>query len=231
MSDSGHTTTQNFIALHDRTRRRSSLDSQRRSAPRQRRRHTRPGRQLESRRFISTRKDQQGVQKGKLPLSSLHIPISHTTQRWLHSLSPNVKKSAWTREEDDLLLELYKIHAAKWAVIARNIPGRTDDACSKRYREALDPSLKKDDWTPDEDEKLIAVYNRLGGKWGRVGQELQRSGLGCRNRSRLSSSTLVAHPANSPLGGGFSNENVHLPPVRPPQILLPNYPPSGPLLP
>ncbi|KAF8446231.1 hypothetical protein L210DRAFT_3642485 [Boletus edulis BED1] len=105
--------------------------------------------------------------------------------RWLHSLSPNVKKTAWTREEDNLLLELYKIHSAKWAVIARNIPGRTDDACSKRYREALDPSLKKDDWTQVEDEKLIAAYNRLGGKWGRVGQELQRSGLGCRNRWRL----------------------------------------------
>ncbi|KAH0838554.1 hypothetical protein J3R83DRAFT_6874 [Lanmaoa asiatica] len=105
--------------------------------------------------------------------------------RWLHSLSPSVKKTAWSKEEDNLLLELYKIHSAKWAVIARNIPGRTDDACSKRYREALDPSLKKDDWTPDEDEKLIAAYKRLGGKWGRVGQELQRSGLGCRNRWRL----------------------------------------------
>lgn len=93
-----------------------------------------------------------------------------------------MKKTAWTREEDNLLLELYKIHSAKWAVIARNIPGRTDDACSKRYREALDPSLKKHDWTSEEDEKLVAAYNRLGGKWGRVGQELQRSGLGCRNR-------------------------------------------------
>ncbi|KAG9314619.1 hypothetical protein JVU11DRAFT_5423 [Chiua virens] len=105
--------------------------------------------------------------------------------RWLHSLSPSVKKTAWTKEEDNLLLELYRIHSAKWAVIARNIPGRTDDACSKRYREALDPSLKKDDWTQEEDEKLIAAYKRLGGKWGRVGQELQRSGLGCRNRWRL----------------------------------------------
>ncbi|KAG8220063.1 hypothetical protein J3R82DRAFT_1081 [Butyriboletus roseoflavus] len=107
------------------------------------------------------------------------------SQRWLHSLSPSVKKTAWTKEEDNLLMELYKNHSAKWAVIARNIPGRTDDACSKRYREALDPCLKKDDWTQGEDEKLIAAYNRLGGKWGRVGQELQRSGLGCRNRWRL----------------------------------------------
>ena len=111
--------------------------------------------------------------------SSLQISV---VQRWLHSLSPNVKKTAWTPEEDQLLLSLYATHGTKWSVIARGIPGRTDDACSKRYREALDPSLKRDDWTYDEDVKLLEVYTRLGGKWGLIGQELNRSGLGCRNR-------------------------------------------------
>ncbi|TDL28752.1 hypothetical protein BD410DRAFT_781289 [Rickenella mellea] len=106
-------------------------------------------------------------------------------KRWLHSLSPSIKKTAWTPDEDSLLLSLYAKHSTKWAVIARHIPGRTDDACSKRYREALDPSLKKDEWTQEEDTKLLECYARLGGKWGQVGQELQRSGLGCRNRWRL----------------------------------------------
>ena len=109
--------------------------------------------------------------------------LSTVFQRWLHSLSPNVKKSAWTAEEDQLLLQLYATHGTKWSVIARQISGRTDDACSKRYREALDPSLKRDDWTFDEDAKLLQAYARLGGKWGAIGQELNRSGLGCRNRS------------------------------------------------
>lgn len=106
-------------------------------------------------------------------------------KRWLHSLSPSVKKSAWTPEEDQLLLSLYAIHSTKWAVIARHISGRTDDACSKRYREALDPALKRGDWTSDEDAKLLEAYARVGGKWGQIGQELQRSGLGCRNRWRM----------------------------------------------
>ncbi|KAG1757264.1 hypothetical protein EDB19DRAFT_1622844 [Suillus lakei] len=105
--------------------------------------------------------------------------------RWLHSLSPNVKKSAWTPEEDHLLLELYKVHSTKWSVIARHIPGRTDDACSKRYREALDPSLRRDEWSKEEDDKLFDAYSRFPGRWGQVGQELQRSGLACRNRWRL----------------------------------------------
>lgn len=103
-------------------------------------------------------------------------------QRWLHSLSPSIKKTAWTPEEDKVLVDLYQLHGPKWSVIARRIPGRTDDACSKRYREALDPSLKKDEWTHDEDCHLMEVHRRLGGKWGEVGRELNRSGLACRNR-------------------------------------------------
>ncbi|KAF9015047.1 hypothetical protein BDQ17DRAFT_1535786 [Cyathus striatus] len=106
-------------------------------------------------------------------------------KRWLHSLSPNVKKTAWTTDEDKLLIELYNVHGPKWSAIARQIPGRTDDACSKRYREALDPALRKDEWTAEEDEKLLEVYAQLGGKWGQVGQVFGRSGLGCRNRWRL----------------------------------------------
>ena len=93
-----------------------------------------------------------------------------------------MKKTAWTPEEDRLLLELYEKYGSKWSTIARSIEGRTDDACSKRYREALDPSLKKDEWSTEEDERLLEVWRRIGGKWGQIGQEMQRSGLGCRNR-------------------------------------------------
>ncbi|KIJ21484.1 hypothetical protein PAXINDRAFT_104614 [Paxillus involutus ATCC 200175] len=135
-------------------------------------------------------------------------------KRWLHSLSPNVKKTAWTKEEDNLLLELYGVHPAKWAVIARNIPGRTDDACSKRYREALDPTLKKDEWTPEEDEKLIQAYKRLGGRWGQVGLELQRSGLGCRNRWRLLERKRMTVPLSEPQGATSSTVTSNAPTVQ-----------------
>ncbi|KAL4075656.1 hypothetical protein J3A83DRAFT_4090213 [Scleroderma citrinum] len=106
-------------------------------------------------------------------------------KRWLQSLSPDVKETAWTPEEDQRLLELYALHAGKWATITKQIPGRTDDACSKRYRELHDLQLKKGDWSAEEDAQLLEAYKELGGRWGQVGQQLQRSGLGCRNRWRL----------------------------------------------
>ena len=98
-------------------------------------------------------------------------------------MSPNVKKTPWTAEEDELLLKLYAQYPEKWSIIARQVAGRTDDACSKRYREALDPSLNKGDWTPEEDVKLYAAYESTGGKWREIGKLLNRSGLSSRNRS------------------------------------------------
>ena len=106
-------------------------------------------------------------------------------QRWLHSLKPTVKKCAWSQEEDQTLLRLYEELGPKWSAIARSIEGRTDDACSKRYREALNPALKKDDWTLAEDDRLMEIIQRLGHQWALVAHELQRSSLACRNRYAL----------------------------------------------
>ncbi|KAK7468569.1 hypothetical protein VKT23_003073 [Stygiomarasmius scandens] len=115
-------------------------------------------------------------------------------KRWLHSLSPGVKKSAWSPEEDRLLIELYNIHGPKWSHIARHIQGRTDDACSKRYNEALDPSLKKHSWTPEEDNQLLLLHAELGEKWVDIGKRMQRGGLACRNRYKLLERKGLIHP-------------------------------------
>ena len=70
----------------------------------------------------------------------------------------------------------------RWSFIAKHIPGRTDDACSKRYREALDPLLKRDSWTDGEDSQLQLLAFQLENRWTQVGQAMGRSGLACRNR-------------------------------------------------
>ncbi|KAJ7071446.1 hypothetical protein C8F01DRAFT_1110541 [Mycena amicta] len=112
-------------------------------------------------------------------------------------MAQRVGVERWTAHEDELLLAAVANFGEhdNWKTVALAVPGRTNkacrkvasstSACSKRYREALDPNLKKDEWTQEEDVKLLEVYGRIGNKWGQVGQELRRSGLGCRNRHRL----------------------------------------------
>jgi hypothetical protein len=122
------------------------------------------------------------VPQGALAPPSRHTTLTHASQRWLHSLSPAVKKTPWEAGEDAQLLALHALHGAKWSVIARGIAGRTDDACAKRYREALDPALRKDEWSAADDAQLAAAHARVGGRWAQIGATLQRSGLSCRNR-------------------------------------------------
>ncbi|KII93703.1 hypothetical protein PLICRDRAFT_26811 [Plicaturopsis crispa FD-325 SS-3] len=126
-------------------------------------------------------------------------------KRWLHSLAPVIKKSAWTAEEDELLVRLFNQHPNRWSVIARGIEGRTDDACSKRYREALDPSLRTGEWTREEDEELIRSFSKHGGRWGLIREDLKRSGLGCRNRLRYLQRRGLDIPLNAEGHAGPSN--------------------------
>jgi hypothetical protein len=44
---------------------------------------------------------------------------------------------AWTPQEDELLREGVKRHGAKWAAIARCLPGRTENAVKNRFNSVL----------------------------------------------------------------------------------------------
>ena len=103
-------------------------------------------------------------------------------QRWFHSLNPSISKGTWSQDEDRLLIQGVQIYGTQWSKIAQTIRGRTDDACSKRYREALDPELKKTEWTSEEDSLLAQAVERHGSSWKLVGADLKRSSLACRNR-------------------------------------------------
>ncbi|RDX95167.1 Transcription factor MYB33, partial [Mucuna pruriens] len=47
--------------------------------------------------------------------------------RWANHLRPNLKKGAFTAEEEQLIAELHATMGNKWARMAANLPGRTDN--------------------------------------------------------------------------------------------------------
>lgn len=44
--------------------------------------------------------------------------------RWHNHLNPDIKKDAWTLEEELALMNAHRIHGNKWAEIAKVLPGR-----------------------------------------------------------------------------------------------------------
>lgn len=66
-------------------------------------------------------------------------------ERWLNNLNPNLKKSNWNDEEDELIFTLYKKYGSAWSKIARHFEGRTENSIKNRFystirRLALDRS-------------------------------------------------------------------------------------------
>jgi len=64
--------------------------------------------------------------------------------RWYEWLDPSIKKTEWTREEDEKLLHLAKLMPTQWRTIAP-IVGRTPSQCLERYEKLLDAACAKDE--------------------------------------------------------------------------------------
>ena len=50
------------------------------------------------------------------------------------------------------------------------MPGRTSKQCRERWCHHLDPSIKKGDYTPEEDKIIMEMQNKSGNKWAQVGK-------------------------------------------------------------
>ena len=64
-------------------------------------------------------------------------------ERWHNHLDPNINKSKWTKDEDTLIVDLYRKLGKKWCEIAKYIPGRTDNAIKNRFNSNLKRQLDK----------------------------------------------------------------------------------------
>lgn len=62
--------------------------------------------------------------------------------RWFEWLDPGIKKTEWSREEDEKLLHMAKLMPTQWRTIAP-IVGRTAAQCLERYEYLLDKAQKK----------------------------------------------------------------------------------------
>ena len=93
---------------------------------------------------------------------------------------PGLKKGQWAPEEDALLLRLAHEHMAQnpskkkinWGIVSQGIGGRTAKQCRERWVNNLDPDIVKGDWTPDEDRKILEMYEQIGARWARIAKEL-----------------------------------------------------------
>ncbi|KAF4574739.1 hypothetical protein EYR36_006089 [Pleurotus pulmonarius] len=118
-----------------------------------------------------------------------HVSPNATAQqcqnRYLKSLDPNLRKGAWSDDEDDRLRSAVDVYGLSWVDIAAAIPGRTNEQCRDRWLSKLDPSLNKDAWTTEEDEELNAAFLEVGKKWPELTKRLTHGRTDLQVRKRV----------------------------------------------
>lgn len=93
--------------------------------------------------------------------------------RWQKVLRPGLVKGPWSKEEDDLVVELVEKFGVKsWSFIARQLKGRLGKQCRERWYNHLDPSINKASWTEEEDRTIIMEHAAGGKKWAEIAKLL-----------------------------------------------------------
>ena len=81
--------------------------------------------------------------------------------------------SRWTKEQDEILLDFVKKNGEQnWGQAAALIPGRIAKQCRERWLYQLNPNIKKNKWTVEEDVKVVKLYLKLGSKWTEISKQL-----------------------------------------------------------
>jgi len=101
-------------------------------------------------------------------------------QRWslLQSASSDMKRVAWTTEEDRQLihivqyLESVKVKAGKWGYVASKLLGRSSKQCRERWHNQLNPAVNKAPWSPEEDATIIEFQAKCGNQWAKITKHL-----------------------------------------------------------
>ncbi|KAK9278300.1 hypothetical protein L1049_027865 [Liquidambar formosana] len=80
------------------------------------------------------------------------------------------KKGLWTVEEDIILMEYIREHGkGRWNRIAKTTGlKRCGKSCRLRWINYLSPSVKRGDFSEEEDDLIIRLHNLLGNRWSLI---------------------------------------------------------------
>ncbi|KAK6853287.1 Pre-mRNA-splicing factor cef-1 [Apiospora arundinis] len=96
---------------------------------------------------------------------------------------PVVKGGVWTNAEDEILkASVSKYGLNQWARVSSLLQRKTAKQCKARWSEWLDPSIKKIEWSKEEDEKLLHLAKLMPTQWRTIAPLVGRTANQCLER-------------------------------------------------
>lgn len=80
----------------------------------------------------------------------------------------------WMVQEDVKLIQLVETYGPQnWSLVAKTLgTGRNGKSCRLRWFNQLDPSLKKEPFSAEEEEMIIQKHSELGNRWAAIAKFL-----------------------------------------------------------
>jgi len=98
-------------------------------------------------------------------------------------MSTLVKGGIWKNSEDEILkAAVMKYGLNQWSRIASLLVRKTPAQCKARWVEWLDPSIKKIEWSREEDEKLLHLAKIFPSQWRTIAPVVGRTAHQCQER-------------------------------------------------
>ncbi|KAG8384751.1 hypothetical protein BUALT_Bualt04G0151000 [Buddleja alternifolia] len=82
--------------------------------------------------------------------------------RWTNYLRPDLKHDNFTPEEEECILELHKTIGSRWSLIAKRLPGRTDNDVKNYWNTKLKKKLTKMGIDPITHKPFSQLFNEYG---------------------------------------------------------------------
>ncbi|KAK3374368.1 pre-mRNA splicing factor component-domain-containing protein [Lasiosphaeria ovina] len=96
---------------------------------------------------------------------------------------PVVKGGVWTNIEDEILkASVSKYGLNQWARVSSLLARKTPKQCKARWNEWLDPTIKKTEWSKEEDEKLLHLAKLMPTQWRTIAPIVGRTANQCLER-------------------------------------------------
>eukprot|EP00039_Didymoeca_costata_P014069 m.222812 g.222812 ORF g.222812 m.222812 type:complete len:768 (-) comp15939_c2_seq2:116-2419(-) len=136
-----------------------------------------------------------------------------------------VKGGVWKNSEDEILkAAVMKYGKNQWSRIASLLQRKTAKQCKVRWLEWLDPSIKKTEWSREEEEMLLHLAKLFPTQWRTIAPRIGRTASQClEHYEKLLDQAQggeAIDPENDPrrLRPGEIDPNPHTRPARPDQV-------------